>query len=195
MCTAECPGEGAGQCWTQAPSCGHMKTEATLRPLSPEERIRRDGILTPSQPLFKSTYLFACLFLRQSHSAAPHTCLYACLCLLSDWMKGMCPTCWGDRRVPPSPVFPLFSLLPGWRGVTEKFSCCSQHGDKGTVGSQVPSIVCFWQGMRLKGDWRSLPVCPGFTLSISARVPSPTDLWRLSAPLLQGTERWVGGIR
>jgi hypothetical protein len=44
------PGQGEGQGWTQVPNCGHMKTEATLGPLPPEEGIRRDKMPSPAPP-------------------------------------------------------------------------------------------------------------------------------------------------
>lgn len=87
MWAAECPGQGAGQCWTQAPNRGHMKTEATL--VYPQKKESEGTEYVPPHTLFSSIYLFACLLLRQSHDTTRYTCLYACLCLLSAWIKGM----------------------------------------------------------------------------------------------------------
>lgn len=92
------------------------------------------------------------------------------------WLSQVTGTC------PPGPAFPLYSLPLGWRGLTEKPICYPQHGDnKVTMGLQVPSVVCSWQGMRLEDGWRSLPVC-FVNICTSAHPHGPV------VTLLQGME-------
>lgn len=136
-----------------------------------------------------------CLFLRQSHYAAQYTCLYACLCLPRAWIKVMCRYTWLSGvtgTCPPGPAFPLYSLPLGWRGLTEKPSCCPQHGDnKATVGLQVPSVVCSWQGMRLEGGWRSLPVC-FVNICMSAHPHGPLEAPGCHSSPRNGGTGWDG---